>query len=261
MTAADTGFDITSILAFQPPGYVCPSCRGLFKRVDTEWKSEPMVHSCPLCKVKYATRDAPEFLDDELAIHEYLRCGGWGIDHRELFSHATELAEIIEKSRGGARRRHPWPTTRTFFEVISRARYFVHFASWGMSHKMIGALKLASMRVPVYGWASAVESHVRVEFTEHPNEAPDFNAKVVSSDLLYDAPHQKLVIVDGLVAFKGSANLTNIGMRRADRGLDIHETVTDFAEVTDLNNKFFAPVWRRLSAPADEFLVYSRWPF
>lgn len=39
---------------------------------------------------------------------------------------------------------------RTFFEVVSRARYFVHFTSWGISHVMIGALKMTSMRVPVY---------------------------------------------------------------------------------------------------------------
>jgi hypothetical protein len=152
--------------------------------------------------------------------------------------------------------------TRTLFEVISRARYFIHFTSYGMSHKMIGALKLASMRVPVYGWASNVESHVRVELIEYPDEAPNFTAKVIPSDRLAprDAPHQKLLAVGGLVAFKGSANLTNAGLRRADRGLDISEVVTDYTEVTKLNNKYFAPVWRGLTAPEDTF-VWSAAPF
>jgi hypothetical protein len=58
-------------------------------------------------------------------------------------------------------------------------------------------------------------------------------------------------VVDGLVGFKGSMNLTNAGLSRAARGLDISEVVTDFAEVTELNNKWFAPVWRRITH-ADE---------
>jgi hypothetical protein len=46
---------------------------------------------------------------------------------------------------------------RTLFEVFSRARYLVHFTTWGISHLMIGALKMASMSVQVYGFASDVE--------------------------------------------------------------------------------------------------------
>ena len=217
---------------------------------------KPTAYSCRVCGVKY---------DVELGSGETI--GGlfeeekWFIDHTDLFSHATTFAEVIRKSRGRAFPAYtsaPWPVTRTFFEVISRARYFIHFTSWGISHKMIGALKLASVRVPVDGWASNVEGHARVELTEYPDEAPNFRAKVFGSDrgVPYDAPHQKLVIVDGLVAFKGSANLTNAGMRRADRGLDIHETVTDYAEVATLNNEYFSPTWRRVTAPADTFA----WP-
>lgn len=60
---------------------------------------------------------------------------------------------------------------------------------------MIGALKMASMRVPVYGFVSNVESHVRAELTEYPTEAPGLTAKVIpSSEGIYDAPHQKLLI-------------------------------------------------------------------
>lgn len=58
---------------------------------------------------------------------------------------------------------------------------------------------------------------------------------------------------------EGSANLTNTGLRRADRGLDLSETVTDYAEVAKLNNKFFAPVWRRITAPDDVFVADYSW--
>jgi hypothetical protein len=36
--------------------------------------------------------------------------------------------------------------------------------------------------------------------------------------------------------------------------------VTDFAQVTDLNNKYFAPVWRKITSP-DEKYLWSSAPF
>ena len=74
---------------------------------------------------------------------------------------------------------------------------------------MIGALKMASMSV--YGFASDVEAHARAELTEYPREAPQLTAKVIpSSHGICDAPHQKIPIIDGLVAFKGPTNLTKV---------------------------------------------------
>ena len=100
---------------------------------------------------------------------------------------------------------------RLFFEVLSRAKHFVHFTSWGMSHVMIGALKITSMRVPVFGFVSELSPASRVELTEYPDEAPRLIAKAIPTrDGIYDAPHQKIIIVDGLIGFKGSANLTRM---------------------------------------------------
>lgn len=258
-------FDITSILDFDPPSYVCPACRGLlkdFKQAKRVNRTDPFRYWCPVCGVEYVD-------DDNWAgtsIWSQFRVEGWTLDHRELFAYATALAQVVRNSRSrvlplsGIRK--PWPMTRTFLELVSRARYFVHFASWGISHIPIGALKMASMRVPVYGFVSDVDANTRAELTDFPDETPQLTAKVIpSSQLLFDAPHQKLVVVDGLVAFKGSMNLTNTGLRRADRLLDISELVTDFAEVTELNNKYFAPVWRRLTAPEDTFACALGPPF
>jgi hypothetical protein len=47
---------------------------------------------------------------------------------------------------------------------------------------------------------------------------------------------------------------------RADRQLDVAEVFTDFQQVTDLNNRYFAPVWRRLTAPDDTFVWSSSEP-
>ncbi|KUI13594.1 hypothetical protein AU192_04095 [Mycobacterium lehmannii] len=220
---------------------------------------KPQSYSCPACAVTFVG-DVEESWTGYKTVRQHFRDQGWVIDHGELFPHATALAEVVRESRGdqGSFGSQPWPTMRTFFEVISRARYFVHFTTWGISHVMIGALKMASMRVPVYGFASNVEAHARAELTDFPDEAPDLTAKVIpSTQGIYDAPHQKILIIDGLVAFKGSTNLTNAGARRADRGLDVSEVVTDFAEVTKLNNKYFAPVWRTLTAPDETYFLSS----
>lgn len=255
-----SSFDITSILDFQPPRYICPACRGLVKTFTREYNNDSTLRSesCPVCTVVFVEDDSPWTGDMNFATH--LQTEGLVLDHRDLFNHASALARVVRDSRGSAFR-EPWPTMRTFFEVISRAKYFVHFASWGISHVMIGALKMASMRVPVYGFVSDVEPHARVELTEFPTEAPKLKAHVIpSSQGIYDAPHQKILIIDGLVAFKGSTNLTNAGPRRADRALDVSEIVTDFDQVTRLNNKYFAPVWRRVTAPRDTW-EWSPAPF
>jgi hypothetical protein len=260
------GFDITSILDFHPPSYLCPACRGLVD-IKLSWTGDhphrQHHYTCPACKVEYIQEDRdPSDPWGGANIYDHFRSNNWFIDHKDLFAHATTLAEVVKKSRSkGPSAPQGWPTARTFFEVISRARYFVHFSSWGISHVMIGALKMASMRVPVYGFVSNVDANTKAELTEYPTEAPNFTAKTIPTEqTAFDAPHQKLIVVDGLVAFKGSTNLTNAGMRRADRQLDISEMVTDFAQVTDLNNKYFAPVWRKITSP-DEKYLWSSAPF
>lgn len=255
------GFDITSILDFQPPQWICPACRGLvgsfkLKRVEGSGPQAKVdwLYFCPECATQLTVDSWSR--SRNVGVTKALTGEGLAVHRNDLFEHATGLAKMVQESRGGEWVGDPWPTMRLFFEALSRAREFVHFASWGMSHVMIGALKLTSMRVPVYGFVFNVEAHARTELTEFPDEAPNLHAKTIpSSQGIYDAPHQKIIIIDGLLAFKGSTNLTGSGMRRADRGLDVQETVTDFHEVTKLNNKYFAPVWKRLNHPGDIYEI------
>lgn len=239
------GFDITSILDFKPPRYVCPNCRGLFNalkhsHLQVEGKRIWRTY-CPICKSEFVKDpDNPWSANADTYPAKFLRESGNTVEYgQDLLEHARILATLIRESSKGA---HPWPTMRLFFEVLARARHFVHFASWGISHLMIGALKVTSMRIPVYGFVSSVEDHARIELTEFPNEAPHLHAHVIQpGEGAWEAPHQKLIVVDGLLAFKGSTNLTNRAIRKADHGLDLNEAVTDFEQVTDLNNKIFRP--------------------
>ena len=54
-------------------------------------------------------------------------------------------------------------------------------------------------------------------------------------------------MIDGLIAFKGSANLTVSGWRRAAEGRDIIECVTDVKQVVQLHNRYFSPIWDEFS--------------
>jgi hypothetical protein len=59
--------------------------------------------------------------------------------------------------------------------------------------------------------------------------------------------HLQLVVIDGLCAFKGSANLTQTAWRSAAQGMDHVEVVSNIEEVASLHNRLFSPVWGRMS--------------
>jgi hypothetical protein len=247
-------FDISSILAFQPPGYICPVCRGLFSNFKIQ-KGPDYIYYCPVCDVRYDMLDWNEPMP---SVPKMFALGGYKIVEGDMLSHARTLATIIQTSSNSGRAwdkpPKPWPTMRLLLEMLAHAKLFVHFTSWGISHVLIGALKANSIHVPIYGLVSNVESHARTELVDYPEEAPKLKVSVIpSTQGIYDAPHQKIVIIDGLVAFKGSMNLTSAGMRRADRLLDVTEVETNVAKVGELNNKYFAPVWKRVNAPGETF--------
>jgi phosphatidylserine/phosphatidylglycerophosphate/cardiolipin synthase-like enzyme len=101
----------------------------------------------------------------------------------------------------------------------------------------------------------------RVELVDFPDEAPQLHARVIQpQEGAWDAPHQKLIVIDGLLAFKGSTNLTKEAMRKADQNLDISEVVTNFEEVAALNNRYFATVWKRLTNPDNDVILMGEEP-
>lgn len=254
-------FDITSILDFNPARYACPVCRGLISGPQTDFKGDTWSRPyCPVCHVEFIRG---EYASEDRSVYNWFDEQGSAISFgTELFEHARILAKVVKDSRGSGWQ-EPWPTMRLLFETLSRARSFVHFASWGISHQLVGVLKLTSIRVPVYGFVSSADRQITSELTKFPNETPRLNAKVISPrDTNFDAPHQKLVVVDGLLGFKGSTNLTNSAMRKADSGLDVSEVITEHQAVADFNNRFFAPVWKKITAgDCKEIAMWDDPPF
>lgn len=73
-------------------------------------------------------------------------------------------------------------------------------------------------------------------------------------------PHQKLTVIDGLLAFKGSANMSKTAWRKVATNLEFAEAVTNIDDVIELHNRYFSPVWAKMSGQG-ETIEMEDYPF
>jgi phosphatidylserine/phosphatidylglycerophosphate/cardiolipin synthase-like enzyme len=141
----------------------------------------------------------------------------------------------------------------------NKAQKFIHFTTFGINQQILGALKLAAQRIRVRGIVSLPpdQAWLLPELECYRNEAPGLEIKAVcaSSRNWEELPHQKLVVIDGLLAFKGSVNLTQTAWRKAARGYDEVEVLTDVEKVINLHNRYFSPIWGDLSEYGDAIAI------
>ena len=239
------GFDIETLVDFQPPGYRCENCLSLWSR---DYFKDLKDRSCRYCGVKYVSDSSTP----GASISEYLRKEGFAIEFTDPLSHARDLAKI---ARNIALRENPpdpeyweYPYMKALLQAFAVAQSFVHFVTFGsLPDFMIGVMKLAAQRIHVNGVVSSPGgsslSRVLKSVNEDKAEASKLKLKVLASEV-EDLPHQKLVVVDGLFAFKGSANLHHQAWRKAEDKKENIEVVTDIQEVVRLNNTYFSPAWR-----------------
>lgn len=140
---------------------------------------------------------------------------------------------------------------RALFEALNSARQFVHFTTFGLSHILYGALKLKAQSISIRGIAANIHHDFVSEIRDYPQECGKLDVRIFErNDPNSDwtrVPHQKLIVIDGLMAFKGAANMTNEGWRKAATGRDHVEIVTNIRQVAKLHNKLFSPVWAESS--------------
>ncbi len=87
------------------------------------------------------------------------------------------------------------------------------------------------------------------------SDAPRFNVKMIDTKRAgqwADAPHHKLIVIDGLFAITGSTNLTTQGWRQVANGKDHVEAITDIDRVKELHNRYFSPIWFELKKESTE---------
>ncbi|MEP7293296.1 MAG: phospholipase D-like domain-containing protein [Chloroflexota bacterium] len=221
-------FDIDALLRFTPPLCLCERCFGLLGEIGD---------ACPVCGVRYvASQQFP-------TTASYLAYKGLDLHFDDLIAHCRDLAQIARSTRDSFAAPQPfYLPMRALLAALQTAERFVHFTTYGISALLLGALKLTAQTVDVRGIIAGVKTENMLrELTDYKDEAPRLNLRLYQESQFF--PHQKIVVIDGLLAFKGSANMTDFGWRKAAHGREVLEPVTDVAEVVDLHNRFFSPVW------------------
>jgi hypothetical protein len=241
------GFDISSLLDFSPPRYQCRRCLALMNH-PFKFLTEDLV--CPICSVRYIPTD--DF--NKYSLVKFFEQEGLAIEFENLINHSRNLASIGKKLTKQSVSKVP--PVRALMMALSQAQNFVNFTTFNISQILIGTLKMAAQRVSIRGVVSGVKPEAQKELTQFNDEAPKMSVRVYGAGAgKKKMPHQKLVVVDGLLAFKGSTNLTLDGWRGAGEGRDLLEVVTDVNSVTELNNMYFSPVWAELSETGDEIIM------
>ncbi len=242
-------FDIQNLLYFQQPLAHCQKCLANLHKMP---RNNLRQIYCPVCEVEY-------IIDGNLQkeqLQSYFRNRGLYIDINEPIEHCKQLALIANNMQ---RYSPDYPPLTGLLQAINQAQCFVHATSWGISHQFLGFLKMAAQRVKVRGIVSLppAQAWLLPELACYQNEAPNLEIKAIcaSNNRWDELPHQKLVVIDGLIAFKGSANLTQTAWRKAERGYDQIEIVTDVEQVIDLHNRYFSPVWADLSEYGDTIRI------
>lgn len=259
-------FDIESLLDsdFDPPRYRCERCLALWKSINHDAPADNnMVHRCKTCGVEYREEyhdkifkwGGEEAIDRMgMGLHDYLLEINNFIKIEDPLNHAKKLAHIARNFHriGDASNDEGWsyPYLKALLQAFSLAQNFIHFVSFGgLSPFMSGVLKLTAQRVRVAGIISGGSGYYLsnlLKEIQYPfnREAYYLSLRVLANEGSgVDFPHQKLIVVDGLIAFKGSANFNEQAWRKAEDDKEEIQIVTDIDEVIALNNRFFSTAW------------------
>jgi hypothetical protein len=241
----DSHFNNQCFANFPPALAHCEKCLAISKAMRRNQKQQIY---CPVCRVEYVFHG--NFKIEPF--RAYFRKRGFYIDIDNPIEHIKHLGLIANR----VQQDNPnYPPLKGLFESINVAQQFIHFTSFGISHQFLGALKLAAQRIQVRGIVSLPpdQAWLLPELECYRNEAPGLEIKTVcaSSRNREELPHQKLVVIDGLLAFKGSVNLTQTAWRKAARGYDEVEVLTDVEKVINQHNRYFSTVWADLSEYGD----------
>lgn len=225
-------FDISSVYQIRHANALCKNCKAMLLLYPLLRPS----YKCPVCSVTYISS-----LEKRFILENFLDSEGHSIKYQnqsQLIEHCRKLALICHQIKT-----KQFTPVRGLYTLLAAAKKFIHFTTYGISPVFIGALKTVAQKITVRGIVSAAGN--AVEELSVTEDAPFFEVKVFGKENNISIPHQKIIIIDGLVAIKGSTNLTISGWRKAEQGLDMIDIVTDIGEVAKINNTYFSPVWAR----------------
>lgn len=237
-----TSFDISTLLNFDPPEFLCNNCMRIFNRAEVrDYPFEQDWLRCPICNKHYGNE--AEFISIKL---------------NDLIGHSRKLAACASTMYKGLRDKKSPPPLRVLLSAFLVAESFIHLTSYGLNHSFLGALKLISQGVDVRGLVSNVKEDLVKEINDYKDENPRLNLITLSPTNTYrriedEIPHQKLIIIDGLLAFAGSANLTLSAWRNAREGLDHIEVITDLGRIQEYHDRLFSRHWYKFNPSSQDY--------
>lgn len=240
--------------------YVCPRCAailGTALQLGTDG-----VPICEACKCRFLRCDCVDCEEDRACgrrtfetVYEWLRAFGFRHEIDSPLSHSRALARAVTLLDPGDENFRWHSPAQAVYTSLAQAQAFVHFTTWGLSEEFLGALKLiASKGVVVRGIVSAANKYIIDRLDECWTFTGCLNIRAFAeSEPRSSQPHFKLLVVDGLLAFEGSANLTTAGWRKIATYADTMTALTSPGKVAEQNNRFFAKAWREHRVP-DHYL-------
>jgi hypothetical protein len=258
-----TDFNLRTLYDFRPASYLCFKCLALLDRppmparVTSKAGERELLPNpkCPFCGVEYLATKTFNKLDAD----KFLADNGLELEFENVLKHCLSLAKAISGTRITGAEATPM---HSLLSALNAAKYFVHFTSYGISEFFIGALKLLAHRVPVRGIVANVDERTLDELTLLTEDTPLGQFQIqhfLRGEDWAEFPHQKLIVIDGLLAFKGSANMTTNGWRKAAKGRDHVEVVSKVGEVIELHNKLFSPIWAERSKVGSQVPMKAWW--
>lgn len=251
-------FDTRVLLQFNPPRLLCYRCRGLLSRMHVRKNAqrEIIARSCPVCNLTYVKQGgrSPVFpLDLETYLSEVSTLG-IGSPNRRLVLRFTDPLRQSERLAAIAQQIDEGELLplQGLIAALSAAQQFVHFVSLNVDGAMCGILSMVAQHAYVAGLVGKVSS----DYVTDAVERLKLNIRMAAE------VHQKLIVIDGLLAFTGGANLSlsawhNSGEPRKD----YVKAVTRLEEVEGLNNEYFARHWATVGgALKGETLVEVSFP-
>lgn len=237
-----SGFDIKSLINFKPPKFLCENCYAILNEIYNLHKKEENIYICPICHVQYVPTE------DCKTLGKYLQSKDLSISWNHPLEHADKLATLILHLQFSLEEESSFaPPLKKLYDLFLSAKKFIHITSYGLSWQFIGILKIIARRVPIRCIISNASRSMIDDLTTNHYESPKLDFKFFERsdkpEEWANSPHHKLIIIDGLIAIKGSANLTEMGWRKAAKGKELIEVVADLEQVKQLNNSLFSPTW------------------
>ncbi|WP_333602447.1 phospholipase D-like domain-containing protein [Atlantibacter hermannii] len=133
-------------------------------------------------------------------------------------------------------------------KLLMNAKMYVHFCTYTIDKLVLDMLeRVASNGVQVAG-VVGLSSKILPNIERLNNKFPGV-CKIIpwesATENKYNLPHQKFIIIDGMICFAGSMNLTKDGFSKLDQNppFELFLPVTNIDDIVAINNEYLTPLF------------------